>query len=518
MDMDHRADEAWILSVQRKLYQWSQENPGDQWRDMWGWLTDIRTLRCAWRRMASNRGARTAGVDGMTVGRIRARPGELRFLDGLQAELRSGAYRPSPSKRILIPKAGKPGQFRPLGIPTVTDRVVQGAVKILLEPIFEAQFWHISYGFRPGRSTHGALEHLRRATLPQKRDQDGRRSRLPYRWVIEGDIKSCFDQISHHHLMNRLRARVGDHRVTRLVGLFLKAGVLAEDQFLRTDDGTPQGGIISPLLSNIALSAIEERYERWVYHRTKLHPRRQGDGVTAARSARKADRNAGRCVFLPVRYADDFILLVSGTKEDALAEKSALADYLRETTGLELSPEKTKVTALTNGVDFLGFRLGAFWTKRHGFGTRIQIPKEKVADLRHRVKQLTGRNTTLVSLGEKLQELNPILRGWANYYRYCAYASDVFTSLDWYIRDRIWRWLRYKRPKASVRELLVLRRPSQLRRTRKVWRDGAIEQFLLSLTPVCRYRLAWIGMPDYAMSSGEPDAERKPHVRFGKRR
>jgi group II intron reverse transcriptase/maturase len=485
---------------------------------MWGWLTDIRTLRCAWRRMASNRGARTAGVDGMTVGRVRARPGEQRFLEGLQTELRSGAYRPSPTRRVFIPKAGKPGQFRPLGIPTVTDRVVQGAVKILLEPIFEAQFWHVSYGFRPGRCTHGALEHLRRATLPQSRDQDGRRSRLPYPWVIEGDIKSCFDQISHHHLMNRLRSRVGDRRVTRLVGLFLKAGVLAEDQFLRTDEGTPQGGIISPLLSNIVLSAIEERYERWVDQRTKAYAHRKCDGMTAARSARGFDRKSGRSVFFPVRYADDFILLVSGTKEDALAEKSALAEYLQETTGLELSPEKTKVTALTNGVDFLGFRLGAFWDKCYGFGTRVQVPKAKIADLRHRVKQLTGRDRTLVSLEQKLQEINPILRGWANYYRYCAYASDVFTSLDWYVGDRIWRWLRYKRPKASAHEILASRRPSQLRRTRKVWRHGSSEQFLLSMTPVRRYRLAWMDTPDYAMSSGEPDAERKPHVRFGKRR
>ena len=199
----------------------------------------------------SNRGARTAGVDGMTVGHIRANKGEQRFLEKLQADLRSGAYRPSPSRRILIPKAGKPGQFRPLGIPTIKDRVAQGAVKLLLEPIFEAQFWHVSYGFRPGRSSHGALEYLRRAALPQKRDQDNRRSRLPYPWVIEGDIKGCFDHISHHHLMNRLRARVGDHRVTRLVGLFLKAGVLAEDQFLRTDNGTPQGGIITPLTQKV---------------------------------------------------------------------------------------------------------------------------------------------------------------------------------------------------------------------------------------------------------------------------
>jgi hypothetical protein len=134
-----------------------------------------------------------------------------------------------------------------------------------------------------------------------------------------------------------------------------------------------------------------------------------------------------------VRYADDFILLVAGTKEEAMAEKAVLADYLRETTGLELSAEKTKVTALTEGFEFLGFRFGAHWNKCYGFGTRVEVPKAKAVDLRHRIKQLTGRNTTLVSLDKKLQEINPILRGWANYYRYCAYAGDVFTSLDWYI-------------------------------------------------------------------------------------
>lgn len=189
----------------------------------------------------------------MTVGRIRNRS-EHRFLVDLQADLRSGAYRPSPARRKLIPKAGKPGQFRPLGIPTIRDRVVQGAARILLEPIFEAQFWHVSYGFRPGRNTHGALEYIRRAALPQKWDKDTRRNRLPYPWVIEGDIKGCFDNINHHQLLERMRKRIGDRRVVRLVGLFLKAGVLTEDQFLRTDAGIPQGGIISPLLANIALA------------------------------------------------------------------------------------------------------------------------------------------------------------------------------------------------------------------------------------------------------------------------
>jgi retron-type reverse transcriptase len=135
----------------------------------------------------------------VTAESIRKKDGEQRFLDRLRSELRSGAYLPSPSRRKLIPKAGKPGQFRPLGIPTVKDRVVQGAIKILLEPIFEAQFWHVSYGFRPGRSTHAALEYIRRAALPHKRAKDGRRDGMPYTWVIEGDIKGCLDRASYCH-------------------------------------------------------------------------------------------------------------------------------------------------------------------------------------------------------------------------------------------------------------------------------------------------------------------------------
>jgi RNA-directed DNA polymerase len=213
-------------------------------------------------------------------------------------------------------------------------------MKNILEPIFEADFFPTSYGFRPCRSAHAALEHSRMLLRPRN-GRTGRR--LLYQWAIEGDIKGCFDNINHHHLMDRLRARVADRHVTRLIGQFMKAGVLAEDQFLRTDNGTPQGGIISPLLSNIALSAIEERYERWVYHRSKIQARRHSDGAAAARGARNRDHAADRCVFFPVRYADDFVVLVSGSQDEAIAEKSALAEHLRRTTGLELSPEKTKV-------------------------------------------------------------------------------------------------------------------------------------------------------------------------------
>lgn len=294
--------------------------------------------------------------------------------------------------------------------------------------------------------------------------------------------------------------------MTRLIAAFLKAGVLSEEQILRTDFGTPQGGIISPLLANIALSAIEERYERWVHHRSKIQSRRTCDGMTAAQGARNRDRRAGRPVFFPVRYADDFVILVSGNRNEAIAEKKALAEHLRLTTGLELSPEKTRITALTDGFEFLGFRVSLRWDRRFGYSPRVEVPKAKAADLRYKVKQLTGRDTTRLSLAETLQRLNPILRGWANYYRYCTGVGRAFTSIDWYVADRLWRWMRKKRPNAGMRNIARLRQPSLRRPTRKLWRDGKVEQYLLSWMPIRRYLLGWMKTPEFAMSSGELDA------------
>ena len=169
VDSDNQADRAWLLGVQRKLYRWSKETPEGAYGDVWNWVTDPRNLRCAWQTIAQNKGRRTPGVDGLTVASIAAGDGGVPlFLDELREALRNGSYRPSPARRKWIPKPGKPGKFRPLGIPTVADRVVQGAVKNILEPIFEARFWQVSYGFRPGRGCHGALEHIRLTIRPRK--------------------------------------------------------------------------------------------------------------------------------------------------------------------------------------------------------------------------------------------------------------------------------------------------------------------------------------------------------------
>ena len=499
MDTDAKADKAWLLSVQRKLYQWSRENPEGQYRELWNWITDSRNLRCAWRTVATNKGKRTPGVDGVTVKHVR-KLGVDAYLEGIRKELRSG-YVPSPSRRRWIPKPGKPGEFRPLGITTVKDRIVQCAVKQIIEPLFEASFWHVSYGFRPGRSCQGAIEHIRMALWSSMKADDGKRYGYPYPWIIEGDIKSCFDRIDHHHVLERIRRRSADRKVNRLIRMFLKAGVLDEDQFIRTDAGTPQGGILSPLLANVALSVIEERYERWV-HRAVV----RDDGIKAASNARMRDRRAGRPVFFPIRYADDFVVLVSGTYEDASSEAQALAAHLKHSAKLDLSKEKTRITPSSKGFEFLGHRIRMAWHDRYGYSPRIEIPKRKVLDIRYRIKQWTTGRTTVRSLAEILRKINPILRGWGHFFRYCMGAKRILCSIDWYVRDRLWRWMRKKHTEAGAHEIMRYLRRSGARHGRYVWREGKEEQFLMGYLTVQRFRLGWMRQPDYAMISGEPSA------------
>jgi group II intron reverse transcriptase/maturase len=498
VDTGRQADEGWLLDIQRKLYEWSQGNPDEAYRDMWKWVTDPRNLRCAWRRVASNIGRRTPGIDGETVESIVRKQGVLLFLEGLRQELRDGSYRPAPARRKWIPKPGKPGKYRPLGIPTVKDRVVQSAVLNIIEPVFEADFAHTSYGFRPGRGCHGALEHIRRAIQPMRRGEDGRRTTPPYQWAIEGDIKGCFDHIDHHLLMDRVRLRIRDRKVTRLITSFLKAGVLEDMSYLRTDAGTPQGGIISPLLCNVALSVIEQHYARWVDRNREAGASRHVDGVRAAAWARGLDRKQGRPVFLPIRYADDWVVLVSGPLEAAQEEKQLLEGYLKETAGLELSPEKTKITPLTQGVAFLGHRVRLKWDRRWGWHARVEIPKTKILDFRYRVKQLTKRRSAKLSLCHLLDELNAFARGWGHFYRHCLGAKRIFYSLDWYVSDRIWRWLCKKYPTTRRRKLLQLRQASRVFPGQRVWQMADREQFLLGRLPVQQFRLGWMRRPAYA--------------------
>ena len=508
-----REDKDWLLIVQRKLYARSWENPDHVFEKLWGLVTDLRNLRCALARVAHNKGARTAGVDGVTVRRIVA-DGVDTFLDALRTDLRSREYRPSPARRVRIPKPGKPGETRPLGIPTVKDRVVQAAVKHIMEPIFEADFYPSSFGFRPGRSVHGALEQIRKLlNSPVLSAGPDGGPRLTYQWVIEGDIKGCFDNISHHGLMNRVRRRIGDGRLNRLLVKQLKAGVMSEGQFQRTDDGTPQGGILSPLLANIALSAIDERYERHVWPRRQPTPLNDEERIKRRVTGNRAnDRTAGKPVLVPVRYADDFLIFVCApkgegrearAKEIADAEKAELARHLKESRTLELAEAKPLVPPVPEPIRFLGFR---FRVQRHpvyGWTSKVFIPKDKSRSLRRSIKIVFHRSTIHRSLESRLAELNPIIRGWAHFYRHATGAKRVFSDIDNHVWHTVYRWLKKKHPDSNMGKLYAKyanRAPGK--RSRK-WHDGKVAPFELASLRVSRYRSYWDSRPIFASTPVE---------------
>ena len=439
-------DHLWLQSVQGKLYARSRDNPDYCFEELWGLVTDPRDLRIAFSRVQRNRGARTAGIDRITVRTIVSQ-GVESFLVAVRHELRSGLFHPSPVRRVLIPKAGNLKAFRPLGIPTVKDRVIQPAMKQVLEPIFEAGFYPVSYGFRPGRSVRGALAQLKDLLILRGTRRWGKPDRLPYQWAIEGDIKGCFDHIDHHALMERVRRRIGDGKRNRLIVAFLKSGVLSESQFLRSDSGTPQGGILSPLLANVALSLIDERYERHVWPRAGLPASgKRGrpvqpltDPKAIAQRActnRAGDERHGRTVFMPIRYADDFIIQVASadpdcekTRATAEQEKSNLGAVLESQLGLTLSPEKTLVTAVTSTMRFLGhyLRVRAHPTYRR-LVPRLVIPMDRSNRLRRRIALIFDRSTITETLENRLQLLNPVLRGWGNFYRHAWGAKRVFAA------------------------------------------------------------------------------------------
>lgn len=347
---ERREDEPieWLLNIQRKLYQWSSDHPNEAYRDLWNWVIDPRNIRIAYERVRRNTGRNTPGVDGVTIRDIEGQDKEsgiLRFLEDIGKRLKEGYYAPSPVRRHWIPKPGKPGQRRGLGIPTIEDRVVQCAIKQIIEPLFEARFLHVSHGFRPGRAVRDAVEGIRAMMRVRRRDYTEKKREPYFHWVIEGDIQSCFDQIGHHSLMKRVRQGLTDRKVTRLITAFLKAGIMEDARsFLATSEGTPQGGILSPLLANIALGVIEERYRKWIYPKFRQDGSQYDPAVARAMAAkhRVKDIKKGIPVFYPIRYADDFVILCSGDQASAIQEKESLARFLEQELGLTLSQKRQR--------------------------------------------------------------------------------------------------------------------------------------------------------------------------------
>ncbi|WP_019873228.1 group II intron reverse transcriptase/maturase [Sporichthya polymorpha] len=452
-----------VREIQTKLHRWARDDPHRRFDDLFNLVTDPAFLLVAWARVRGNRGARTAGVDGETAYYVETVRGVEVVLDELRAQLKARSFCPLPVRERMIPKAD--GKWRRLGIAAVRDRVVQASLKLVLEPIFEADFLPCSYGFRPRRRAHDAVAEVRLL------------SSRSYEWVVEGDIKACFDEISHPALMDRVRARVGDKRVLALVKAFLKAGILGEDRVLReTDTGTPQGSILSPLLSNVALAVLDEYIVQ------------APGGSGASRHQRSKRRAQGLPNYRLVRYADDWCLLVHGTRADAEALREEMAEVLTGM-GLRLSPEKTLITHIDEGLVFLGWRIQRHRKRGTNRYYVYTYPSRKaVMAVTGKVRALCRQIGTNQPLQILLLRINSLLRGWCAYFR-PGVSSATFAYLGAYTWARVFAWLRRKHRRSTVKDIRrrycggrwwpttaerMLFNPATVRTTRYRYRGAAI--------------------------------------------
>ncbi len=380
-----------------------------------------------------SRGSSAAIVSGHRNGSVTTRAGKRPIVGGERASARTPAssgrevevaastHASVQSHPTKSPNAKQPRKERQYEatVPTARDRVVQASLKLVLEPILEADFKPCSYGFRPRRRAQDAIAEIHFLASPGRN----------YLWVFEADIKACFDEIDHQALMRRVRRRIEDKRILALVKAFLRAGVLSEDGISRnTNAGTPQGGILSPLLANIALSVLDEHFEA----------KYEALGPEWTRSKR---RRAGHPIMRLVRYGDDFVILVAGNREHAEALKDEVSGVLAPI-GLRLSEEKTRVCHIDEGFDFLGWRIQRrAWRGRTGKRQVYTYPSKKsLLSLFDRVRILTRRRAHR-TLADLLKRVNPLLRGWCNYFRH-GVCKRTFGYVDHYSWWRIVTWIR----------------------------------------------------------------------------
>ncbi|MBL8193095.1 MAG: group II intron reverse transcriptase/maturase [Blastocatellia bacterium] len=457
-----------VAEEMRHLNELAKRDPSKRFTKLWNNLTDMKWLTQAWEEIRRNGGSQTPGINSTVAADV-----DLALIEKLKTELETGKYRPSPVRRVLIPKAN--GKTRPLGIANLEDRIVQQAVRMLLEPIFEADFLSCSYGFRQAKSTHTAL-------------RDVAVGYSSTTWIIEGDIEACYDSIPTGALVKQIKRRIADEKVLQLIWRFLKAGYLEDWKYYTTYSGIPQGNIAGPLLCNIFLhqldefmvnelqankvqSAKEARSRRNPEY-TRLHSRIQrikrklkkdvGDKkentiklkelnkqVRKTPCYDKDKRHPSKVKY--IRYADDFVVLVAGNKQEAEAIKNRVASKLSEM-GLKLSEEKTKLTHWSKSYQFLGYEVQGKINGR-GVGTHavLTIPHKKFTKVVENITQVSSYYH--IPEIDVIAQLSAIFRGWCNYYRYANNCTRVFSSLS---SKMWWAYARFlaRKKNMSIRQVL----------------------------------------------------------------
>lgn len=392
-----------VRELQRKLYLSATKSKKRKFHALYDKIYRMDILKQAWLNVKHNNGS--AGIDDLTINEVE-RIGIDGILGDMSCKLKEGKYRPVAVKRVEIPKDNK-GSMRPLGIPTVVDRIVQAAAKIVLEPIFEADFKESSYGFRPKKNAHNAIEAIRKAC-----NNKGM-------WVLDADIKGYFNNINHDKLIKMIGMRINDRRILKLIQQWLKAGVLIDGEYLKTEIGSPQGGVISPLLANIYLHYLDVVWEKYYSKIGKL-----------------------------VKYADDFVIVCKNYKDVQHAQKAV--EWVMNKLELTINKEKTKIVSLwegKQGFDFLGYHHRMLrHTTREGreYYQLVQwISNKAKAKVQTKVKEFLARNTLYHSLEDAIEGLNRKIIGWRNYYGLSRW--DKLNRLDRYIIMKLVMWFNQKR-------------------------------------------------------------------------